>query len=223
MSPVVTESTIIPPNEASSAPAASGALLAPEPPFEVDAPYLFSSELFLRMVENDVFPEGDRVYLWEGRVVQKMAKNRPHGISNGKFLDAFRQILPPGWHVNTEDTVIAGPGKLPLPDVMIVRGVPDDYPLENPSASDVGLVVELAHTSLKRDLGPKMRGYASAGFPAYWVADLVGGKIIEHRDPVPDEARYATVLVHERGGALNLILDDVVIGPIPVAELLPNR
>jgi Uma2 family endonuclease len=192
------------------------------PSSDDDVPYLFTNEQYFQMIEADVFPDEARVYLWEGRILQKMAKKKPHETAGAKFNRVLVRLVPPGWYVNFEASVVVGPGKVPLPDLLVIRGEPDDNPDRYTDAPEVGLLIELAYTSLKRDLGRKMQGDARAGFPTYWVVDLMGGTIIEHRDPVPDQARYATVTTHARGGAIPLILDGVEVGLIPVDDLLPR-
>lgn len=188
---------------------------------EGDLPYLFSNDEFLEMVEADVFPEGVRVYLWDGRVLQKMAKKMATDVAGLMFNKVLSRIVPDGWLVGAENMVVAGIGRIPLPDFTILRGNPQDYMAHRPSAADVGLVVEISYTSFKHDSGPKMAGYARAGFPTYWIANLIGGTLIEHRDPLPDEERYASVRTYARGESLSLILDNTTLGPIAVNDLIP--
>ena len=71
---------------------------------------------------------------------------------------------------------------LPEPDIVLTRhrgrGV---VPLET-----VALLVEVADTTLDTNLGRKLRIYAEAGVPEYWVADLNGGRIARMWEPVED-------------------------------------
>ena len=192
------------------------------PPGEGEFPYLFSNEQFFQMIEADVFPREARVYLWEGRVLQKMAKKHANITAGAKFNMTLVRIVPAGWFVNFEASVAIGPGKVPLPDLMVIRGAPDDYPVEYYTAPNIGLAVELSYTSVRHDLGPKMAGYARAGVPIYWVANLIKGVIVEHRDPIPGEGRYASVRTYAKGESIPLRLDDVQVGPIAVNDLLPK-
>ena len=193
----------------------------PSPP--VGVPYLFNAEQFLHMIEAGIFPREARVELWDGMVQEKMAKNRPHAISNNKFVAALVRLVPRGWHLAVEDSFKAGPGRVPLPDLMIVRGAPDDYRHRNPEARDVALLIELSDSSLRFDTGPKRAGYARAGAPLYWVADLNGGAIRAYRDPIPGEARYAAEQVYARGQSIPFILDGEVVCEIPVSDLLHHE
>jgi Uma2 family endonuclease len=50
----------------------------------------------------------------------------------------------------------------------------------------VALLVEVSDTTLDLDLGPKLRIYAEAGVPEYWVVDLNGGRLTRMWEPVGD-------------------------------------
>ena len=60
-------------------------------------------------------------------------------------------------------------------------------------AADVGLLIELADTSLKIDTGTKLKAYAKSGIPAYWVVNLREDMVYAHSDPVPSEGRHASM------------------------------
>ena len=47
------------------------------------------------------------------------------------------------------------------------------------------LVVEVAVSSLQRDLGVKSELYARAGVEEYWVLDLDGRRLVVQREPGP--------------------------------------
>ena len=184
-------------------------------------PYLFNAEQFSRMVEARVFPRELRLELWDGKVYEKMAKLRAHSLAAAKFLEALGRIKPAGWYLNLEESISLDTGKVPLPDVVLIRGQPEDYRDGHATNSDVGLLVELSYTSLRDDTGPKLAGYARAAIPQYWVANLVANVLIVHRDPVPEESRFATVETYPHGESAPLILDGVEVARIAVSDLLP--
>jgi Uma2 family endonuclease len=106
----------------------------------------------------------------------------------------------------------------PEPDLAVVDGVPEDFELEHPSASQTRLVVEVSDSSLRQDLGVKLRIYAGGGIPEYWVVDLKGRRIIIHTEP--EGSSYGTT---------RYLRDDDVVAPpwgpeatIAVSELLPR-
>ena len=167
-----------------------------------------SYDLFARMVEQGLIPEGRRVYLWDGGLREKMAKTVAHAIAAVAIGEASRRRLPPGWLLWPENPIRLDARHAPLPDVPVVRGSLDDYRRANrhPVASDVGLLVEVSVTSLSADLGEVAEKYASALVPAYWVADVAGRRVIAHRAPrvVKGRGNYAghRAVRARAGGAL---------------------
>ena len=192
-------------------------------PFSEEMPYLISTDEFYRMLECEIFPREARVGLWEGRIYQKMAKTQPHVVAGNKVHRTLDRALPPGWFVGGENPITVGANKAPLPDLIILRGEPDDYIDHRPGTAEVGLVVELSLTSLKFDTGAKLVAYASAGIPAYWVVNLVDGVVLVHSDPAPSEGRFASVVIAKRGESFPFILDGVQVAMIAASDLLPAR
>ena len=57
---------------------------------------------------------------------------------------------------------------------------------------DVLLLVEVAVTSLRYDRTTKLRLYAEAGIPEYWIVDCTAESIETHRAPQGDAYRDVT-------------------------------
>ncbi|WP_169975567.1 Uma2 family endonuclease [Tautonia rosea] len=185
-------------------------------------PYLITAEDYARMIECGAIPEGRRVELWEGQLVEKMTKKPPHVIAQGKLADALFRIVPEGWHVQVECPLGLGPLHVPEPDLMIVRGARDDYASGHPTPADVSLVVEVADTSVAKDLGRMQSAYAAGGVVAYWVVNLRTRTIEAHADPIGGETpEYRSIRSFGEGESIPLTLDGRFIAELPVASLLP--
>jgi Uma2 family endonuclease len=78
------------------------------------------------------------------------------------------------------------------------------------------LVVEVAASSLTRDLREKPPIYARAGVPDYWVADLDGERVVTHASPSGGGYDHVEVV----GSDGELQASRLEIPPIPVADLL---
>ena len=189
----------------------------------VGSPYLFSVDDFYRMIDADIFPDEARVGLWDGRIYERMAKKQPHAVASSKVITALIRALPNGWFLSSENPITIGHDKAPLPDMMVLRGEPDDYAKRRPTVADVGLVIELSDSSLRADTGPKLAGYAAAGVPAYWVLNLVADVIHIYESPIAAERRYASKRIVPRGGSCDLILDGTNFGAVAARDLLPGR
>lgn len=123
------------------------------------------------MIAAGVFTDDDPVELLEGVLVYKMPKNPSHRMVARLLADAIAKLLPPGWHVQSQEPVTLPDGE-PEPDVAVVRGSPRDYATRHPAPEEVPLVVEVADSTLARDRGIKLRSYARAGIQQYWIVDL---------------------------------------------------
>jgi Uma2 family endonuclease len=112
-------------------------------------------------------------------------------------------------------------GSEPEPDLALVQGPARRYAERHPSASDTALVVEVSDTSLERDREVKGPIYASAGFPAYWIINLVDHRLEVFTDPSgPVETPgYATRTDRHPGEDVQVVVEGREIRRIPVADL----
>ena len=186
-------------------------------------PYRITADDYARMVACGAIPEGRRVELWEGQLVEKMSKNPPHSAAVKKFNAALVRIVPAGWHVAPECPLRLSPLHVPEPDLAIVRGEPDDYLDRDPTPAAVALVVEVADSSVPKDLGKMRAAYAAGGVPAYWVVNLRTRRIETHAEPIGGDApAYRLSRSYAPGEAVPLIIDGRQIAALDVAALLPK-
>lgn len=191
-----------------------------------DRPYAISADQFFEMIEAGVFPEEARVYLRDGRIFEKMAKTRAHSVVGGMLHEALFRRLPGGWKIFSEGEFRLDDANAVLPDLAVVRG--EDFrsflaPGRYPKSGDIGLVIEIAVTSLAKDLGPNLRRYAQGMVPTYWVADVGGGRILSHTGPrfVDGRGEYGQVVTVKAGETLPLVLDGQEVARFPYEELMP--
>ena len=200
-------------------------VLAPSQAPTADVPYDLTIDLFSRMVESGLIPQDRRVFLLEGRLYEKRAKTKAHGSVGAAVTRAVDRRLPDDWSLWPESTVVLDPTNAPLPDFAVVRSgnllgraAPERYP----EAGDVGLLIEVAVTSLRDDLTTALEQYARALIPTYWVVDVPGRRILVHTEPrvVDGRGEYARVETYRPGQSLPLVLDGQEVARIPFDELL---
>jgi Uma2 family endonuclease len=183
-----------------------------------------TSEMFFQMIDAGVFAPERRVFLWGGRLYEKTAKTAAHATTSVRIADTLRPRLPSDWLIWPENPIALDVRHAPLPDVTVVRGPLERYHQEDrhPQIGEVGLMVEIAVTSLSRDLTLRAEKFARALVPAYWVADVQGHCIIEHTGPqiVDGVGSYARVQPRHRGDEIGLALDGREVAVIPVSELI---
>ena len=190
-----------------------------------DVPYDLTVDLFSRMVESGLIPQDRRVFLREGRLYEKMAKTKAHGFVGAAITRAVGRRLPDGWSLWPESTIVLGPTSASLPDFALVRAAnPLDFaaPERYPGPADVGLLIEVAVTSLHDDLTTALGRYARALVPVYWGVDVLGRRILVHTEPRVVEGRgeCARVETYRPGQSLPLVLDGQEVARIPFDELL---
>jgi Uma2 family endonuclease len=200
--------------------ATSSAVPMADPPFEL------TIDDFARMIEAGIIPRHRRVYLRDGRLFERMAKTRAHCVVGGAVNMAIARRLPDGWGLWPESTIALDRTNGPLPDFAVVRGAsPLDY-LEGepryPAPGDIGLLIEVAVTSLREDLTTQLEKYARAGIPVYWVIDVPHRRVLVHTEPRVEDGsgRYAVVETYAPGQEIPLVLDGRDITRIPVAEVI---
>ena len=174
------------------------------------------------MIAAGILPSDDPVELLEGWLVPKMVKNPPHSTARQLTTRALEQILPPGWHVRSQEPITLSDSE-PEPDVAIVRGDLGQYEHLHPGPQDVALVVEVADASLDRDRSIKKQVYARAGIPVYWIVNLQERRIEVYTAPsgpveVPNYRQHQD---YAAGSEVSLSLEGREAGRIPVASLLP--
>ncbi len=189
-----------------------------------DRPYRISSDEFFQMIEAEIFPPERRVYLWDGRIYEAMAKTVPHSATFANILAVFARTIPPDWSLWPENPITIAEDRAPLPDVVRVRDTPNDYARRgrHPVPADVGLVVEIAKSSVRTDTGAKLEAYARAMVPAYWVVNLITRRVMACSEPRVEDALgiYGQVTTYGPDEAVPLILDGREFARLPVADLL---
>jgi len=160
-----------------------------------------------------------RVELIDGHLVKKMPKNPEHSWTTKQVFKALARLLPAGWTWRTEQPVRFPAYDEPEPDVSIVRGSDDDYMHRMPGPADVALLVEISESTLSTDRGEKLRAYARAAIPIYWIVNLVNRQVEVYTGPVVDD--YATRQDFLPGQHVPLLIDGRQLGQIAVDDILP--
>ena len=72
---------------------------------------------------------------------------------------------------------------------------------------DALLIIEVADSTLAYDRSTKLRFYADAGIPEYWVVDCVAEAVEVHREPGPDGYRDVRLVAGAATLTLQAFLD----------------
>jgi Uma2 family endonuclease len=188
------------------------------PVITFDELWPFSVEQYHHLVHEGYFAEDAPVELLKGRVFLKMPQNPPHILTLDETRDALADCIPTGWFIRTQAPVTTHDSE-PEPDIFVVRGARRDYGDHHPGPKDVGLVVEVANTSLQRDRGLKREVYGEALVPVYWVVNLNERRVEVYS--APENGEYSIRLAYAEGDEIPVVLDEKEIGSISVSSILP--
>lgn len=147
----------------------------------------FSASEYIEMMNVGAFADM-KVELVEGSLEKLAPAQTRHSVMNMKIGGLLQTAyLGSGRDIGTDLAVRIGRRTIRGVDVAVGVG---QFSQGVPQASEVFLAVEIAETTLARDLGPKAIDYGRAGIPHYWVVDLVASAV--HVMSEPNESGYAT-------------------------------
>jgi Uma2 family endonuclease len=131
-------------------------------------------------------------------------------------------LLPPVWRLRIQSAITTEDSE-PEPDLVLVRGSSRQFLSRHPQPPDVGLVIEVADTTLSQDRNDKSRLYARAGIVEYWLVNVRNGQleVFTHPSGRTTSPAYAQQQVFEPGQTVDLRLDGHLLATINVADLLP--
>ena len=154
---------------------------------------LFTRAEYHRMAEVGILKHSDRVELIRGEIVTLSPPGRRHSA----FVDNLTQllILRLGGRalVRVQNPVVLDEYSEPQPDLVLLRRRAVPYKDADATADDVVLLVEVADTSIRYDRTTKLRLYAEAGVPEYWIVDCTSESVEVYR--APSATGYGEVVV----------------------------
>jgi Uma2 family endonuclease len=106
----------------------------------------------------------------------------------------------------------------PEPDLTVLRRRAVPYKEREAWAEDALLVIEVADASLAYDRSTKLRLYAEAGIPEYWVVDCTAETVEVHRGPGPEGYREVSRVAGAATLALQAFPDVVTPESLPSAQ-----
>ena len=143
----------------------------------------WTREEFSRAAEAGVFRAEERLELLDGQIVTKMTQNAPHVACTQLIAEWLRPWLPAGHSLRIQFPLALSYRSQPEPDLAVVSGSPRDYSINHPTPDRVRMIVEVADSSIREDLGSKVPLYAQEGIPELWIVDLAGRRIVMHSQP----------------------------------------
>jgi|SRR5262245_19889750 len=152
----------------------------------------FTREEYHRMAEVGILGRRDRVELIRGEIVEMSPTGRRHKAFVGNLTQLLVTRLAGRAVVWVQSSVALADDTEPEPDLAVLRPGAVSYRDRDARGDDVLLLIEVAEGSLAYDRTTKLRLYAEAGIPEYWIVDCTSETVDIHRAPGPDGYRDVT-------------------------------
>jgi Uma2 family endonuclease len=141
----------------------------------------WSVEDYHRMIAAGILRDR-RVELLAGDIVEMSPEGPLHASRIRKVANYLRSLLGDLALVSEAHPITLSESE-PEPDVAIVRLPESRYDERHPGSEDIFWLIEIADTTLAKDLKQKKQSYAAAGIEEYWVMDVNANLLTVFRQP----------------------------------------
>ncbi len=124
------------------------------------------------MVEVDILDSDERVELINGEIIQMSPIGDKHVGIVSRINALLMSHLLGKYDVHVQSPVKIGQYSEPEPDLMVTPHRDDFYASTGVYPEDVLLLIEVADTTLMKDIRIKVPLYAKAAIPEVWIVDL---------------------------------------------------
>lgn len=145
----------------------------------------WSVDDYHRMVEAGIL-HGRRVELLSGEIVEMSPKIPIHHTTAKRGAKYLEELLSGKAVVRFNGPITLSDSE-PEPDIAIVKPPELAYNDPHPAPQAIFWIVEVANTSLNKDLQIKAAIYAAATIQEYWVLDLSTKQVLVFRNPQADK------------------------------------
>lgn len=157
-----------------------------------------------QLIEAGVFDD-EPLELLDGVLVAMSPQGPAHAEVIVRLYRMIMPLLPAALDLRIQMPLALGEVSEPEPDLAVVRA--GSYMRQHPD--NALIVVEVARTSQRVDLGRKRSVYGAAGIGEYWVVDVFSHTVTVHTGPGP--TGYASIVEHAGGILATEVVPDLAI------------
>ena len=160
---------------------------------------LLSISDYHKMIVAGILGENDRVELIYGEILKMSAVHSPHSSRVKRIANFFfRNLLPQTANISVQDPITLDlTNSEPEPDIVIAAYREDFYLEHHPTPTDIHLVIEVSHSTLKYDRLVKTSLYAKSNISLYWIVNIEEEQVEVYSKPKNGE--YSAKKVIEKG------------------------
>ena len=140
----------------------------------------FTADEIWRMQDLGIIDDAEGFELIEGDIVMMQSKNAPHERIKLALNRALAKTLPDTLQLGVETSLVLAERSIVEPDLSV-------FPMMDSTSArgpDVLLAIEVATTTLRKDLKLKAAVYARYGVREYWVIGTKKLTTTVHKSPV---------------------------------------
>lgn len=146
-----------------------------------------------RMIESGLL-EDRSLELINGEIIQMSPEGVSHSFYCRGTAKYLRSMLGDRAEISEAHPIMIPNDSEPEPDIAILRTPDTLYQNRHPLPADIFWLIEIANSTLAKDLGVKRDLYAQAGIPEYWVMNLQQLELVVFRDLRDDGYRSEVCL-----------------------------
>jgi Uma2 family endonuclease len=132
--------------------------------------------------------------LINGEIIEMSPEGVAHSFYCRGTAKYLRSILGERAEISEAHPITLPDDSEPEPDIAIVKTPDTLYQHRHPLPADIFWLIEIANSTLAKDLGVKKDLYAQVGIPEYWVMNLQTSELVVFRDIIANEYRSAVCL-----------------------------
>ena len=157
----------------------------------------FTGREFDEMCKHGILSGPEHVELLDGVLVAMNGQEEPHARVSAWFAQVLIRALDfDAYDVRSHSTFAPSESSRPEPDIAVFRRNRSLVTLP----SQALLLVEVAHSSLRKDRVIKVPLYAACGVPEYWIVDVHASAVEVYTGPTP--TGYARAAIYRTPDAL---------------------
>lgn len=148
----------------------------------------WSLDDYHQMIESGLLAERS-LELINGEIIEMSPEGVSHSFYCRGTAKYLRLLLGNRAEVSEAHPITLPNDSEPEPDIAIVRSPDTLYQTRHPFPEDIFWLIEIANSTLAKDLGVKRELYAQAGIPEYWVMNLQTSELVIFRDLIDNKYR----------------------------------
>ena len=148
----------------------------------------WSLDEYHQMIESGLLAERS-LELINGEIIEMSPEGVSHSFYCRGTAKYLRSILGNRAEVSEAHPITLPNDSEPESDIAIVRSPDTLYQTRHPFPEDIFWLIEIANSTLAKDLGVKRELYARAGIPEYWVMNLQTSELVIFRDLIDNKYR----------------------------------